>query len=366
MKHRVIVINPGSTSTKVALFENDSVIFKENVSHDANVLKTFDDISEQLPYRKQTILDVIENANIELANIDAFVGMGGGFASLVSGTYEVNAKMLEHAKTGFSIKNHPALLGSQLVDEFSQTYGGRAFIVDPPDVDEFELVSRITGFNDIYRESRGHPLNQKEVARRHAASIGKKYEDLNLVITHIGGGVSVSAHKHGRIIDSNDIAQGDGPMAPTRAGALPATPLIKQCFSGKYTEKQMLERIIKTGGFVELLGTSDAYEVSQKARAGSSKEKLVYDAFAYQVIKNIGALATALEGNVDGVLITGGIANDKDLTEKIAKSVCFIAPVTVYAGEFEMEALAAGAIRVLKGEEEPKQYTGIPVWQGLT
>jgi len=363
--YKIFCINPGSTSTKIALFEDDKMVFSQSVSHDAAILKTFDDVSEQLPYRKQTILDLIAEEGITLEDIDAFSCMAGGFASLEGGTYPINEKVLEHARIGFSIKNHPALLGSQLAHEFSTIYGGQAFFVDPPDVDEFEVIARITGFADIFRESRCHSLNQKEIARRHAASLGKRYDELNLVVAHMGGGVSVSAHKNGRIIDSTDVAQGDGPLTPTRPGALPATPLIKQCFSGKYTEKQMLDRIIKTGGFVEHLGTADVLEVQERIEKGDKLAALIFDAFAYQVSKNIGAYATVLEGKVDAVLLTGGIARAKALTDKITKSVSFIAPVTVYGGEFELEALAAGALRVLRGEEQPKNYTGVPIWEGL-
>jgi len=347
------------------MFENDKAVFSKSVSHDASVLKGFNEVSEQFPYRKQMILDLVAQEGLTLEGADAFVGVGGGLVALEGGTYPINDVLLEHAQVGFTIKNHPALLGAQLAHDFAQTYGGSAFVVDPPDVDEFETVARITGFANIFRESRCHALNQKEVARRHAATLGKTYEEMNLVIAHLGGGVSISAHKLGRIIDSSDVAQGDGPIAPTRPGALPIAPVIKQCFSGKYTERQMLDRIIKTGGFVEHLGTSDTIEIAQRAGQGDARAQLIYDTFAYHIVKHIGAYAAVLEGKVDAILITGGIANDKVLTEKIKKSVSFIAPVTIYPGEFEMEALAAGAIRVLKGEEKPKNYTGIPIWDGL-
>jgi butyrate kinase len=301
---------------------------------------------------------------VSLEGVDAFVGRGGGLVALEGGTYPVNEKLLEHARMGYTIK-HPAMLGSQIAYAFAGTYGGRAFVVNPPDVDEMIDEARITGLADVFRESRTHALNQKEVALRHAAVLGKPYNEVNFVVAHLGGGVSVTAHRKGRMIDTVDIAAGDGPMAPTRSGALPASAVVKLCYSGKYTEKQMMDRILKSGGFVDHLGTSDAYEVDQKAKAGDKRAKLVYDSFAYQVIKSIGAYAAALEGDVDGILISGGIAKDKGLMEKITKAVRFIAPVTVYAGEFEMEALAAGAIRVLSGEEEPKTYTGVPIWQGL-
>ncbi len=363
--YKIFCVNPGSTSTKIAMFENDKAVFTKSVSHDANILKGFDEIRDQLPYRRQMILDIIKESGVLLDDVDAFVGRGGGLAPLEGGTYPINDKLLEHARFGGNKIKHPAMLGAQLANDFARIYDCPAYVVDPPDVDEFIPEARLTGFSDIFRESRGHPLNQKEVARRHAAALGKKYEDMNFVISHMGGGVSVSAHRRGKLIDSSDVAQGDGPMAPTRCGAVPLTPVIEQCFSGKYSQKQMNERVVKTGGFIAHLGTSDAYEVGQRAKAGDRRAKLVYDAFAYQVIKAIGAYAAVLEGDVDAILISGGIANDKDLMERIAKATRFIAPVSVYPGEFEMEALAAGAIRVLRGEEAPKTYTGTPIWQGL-
>jgi butyrate kinase len=232
-------------------------------------------------------------------------------------------------------------------------------------VDEFDPVARVSGLSDVYRESRGHPLNQKEVAIRYARDVGKRYEDLNLVISHIGGGVSVTAHKRGRMADSSDVINGDGPMAPTRAGAIPATAIIKMCFSGKYTEREMYDRITKTGGLVDHLGTSDVTEVLKRIRNKDGYAKIVYDAMIYQIAKNIGAYATVLKGRVDAILLTGGIAHDDYLVDRITDRVKYIAPVVVYAGEFEMEALAAGALRVLTGQEQAKTYTGRPVWDGF-
>lgn len=363
MIYRIFAINPGSTSTKVALFENDRLIFKADVAHDARELSRFQEISDQLPYRRETILKALADNGLSLEGTDAFAGRGGGLVSLEGGTYGVNDLLLHHARICFTVR-HPAVLGSQLAHEFAAEWGGRAFVVNPPDVDEFDETARITGWRGVYRESRIHALNQKEIGIRHAASISKRYEDMNFIIAHIGGGTSVTAHRKGRMIDSNDIVNGDGPMAPTRAGALPARDVIRACFSGKYTERELMDRLTKNGGFVDLLGTADVLEIKQRIANGDAQARLAYDAMILQIAKQIGAMAAALEGTVDGILLTGGIAKDKELTAALERKVGFIAPVTVHAGEFEMEALASGALRVLKGEEQEKTYTGEPVWKG--
>ena len=363
-KYRILAVNPGSTSTKIALFEDERELFATNVSHDAAKLKEFGEISAQFSYRKETILGELAKASVSLEGIDAFVGRGGGLVSLEGGTYIINETLLHHARIGFTVK-HPATLGSQLAYDFATTYGGKAFVVNPPDVDEFDLISRVSGLSDVFRESRGHPLNQKEVGMRYAAENGKRYEDLNLVISHIGGGISITAHRKGRMVDSNDVANGDGPMAPTRAGSIPAVAIIKMCYSGKYTERDMYDRITKTGGLIDHLGTSEVHEVVERIKNGDCYAQLIYDAMIYQIGKNIGAYATVLNGDVDAILVTGGIANDHYLIEKITNMVRYIAPVKVYAGEFEMQAMAAGAIRVLTGQEQPKIYNGVPVWSGF-
>jgi len=364
VQYRIFAINPGSTSTKVALYEGSRPVFSENIEHDAASLKTFSEISDQLPYRKQAILNALSGAGLSLEGTDAFVGRGGGLVSLEGGTYEVNEMLLAHARVGFTVK-HPAILGSQLAHEFSRTYGGGAYVVNPPDVDEFDEVARVSGIAECPRESRIHALNQKEVGIRAAADLGKRYEECNFVIAHIGGGVSVTAHRHGRMVDSNDIVNGDGPMAPTRAGSVAGTALVRLCFSGEYTEKEMYARITKNGGIVDHLGTADMREVVRRIEGGDRHARLVYDAMAYQIGKNIGAYATVLEGRVDAIVLTGGIANDRAFVERINRMVAYIAPVKVYAGEMEMEALASGVTRVLDGEEESLAYTGVPVWSGF-
>ena len=362
--YKVFAINPGSTSTKIAMFEGDKEVFSKNVSHDAEKLKEFKEISDQFDYRKETILKELAEAGQTLEGVDAFSARGGGLVNIEGGVYQVGEKLLEHARVGYTVK-HPASLGAQLADAFAKEYGGVAFVVNPPDVDEFTDVARVTGLKGIYRESRIHALNQKEIGIRYAAKLGKKYEDLNLIICHIGGGISVTAHNHGKMVDSNDIANGDGPMAPTRCGQLPVKDVVTMCFSGKYTEKEMREKITKTGGLVDHLGTSDAREVAEMIKNGNQYAKLIYDAMIYEIGKTAGSMAAVLCGKVDGIIFTGGISHDKYVVEKLTKMLGFIAPITVMAGEFEMEALAAGAIRVLSGKEEAKIYTGIPVWNGF-
>lgn len=364
IKHRIFVINPGSTSTKISLFENETELFAANVTHDASKLKDFAEISDQFPYRRETIIGELAKGNISLAGVDAYAACGGGLVSMAGGTYRANEMLLHHARLGFTVK-HPAILGVQLAHDFAGAYGGQVFVVNPPDVDEFDEVARVCGLSELYRESRVHALNQKETAMRYAVQTGKSYGELNLIVVHIGGGLSVTAHRKGLMVDSNDVINGDGPMGPTRAGSLPATALIKLCYSGKYTQKEMYDRITKSGGLVDHLGTSDVREVLGRIRNGDSYAALLYDAMIYQVIKFIGAYAAVLKGDVDAILLTGGIAHDKYLVDKIADAVKWIAPVKVYAGEYEMEALAGGVLRVLTGREEPKEYTGVPVWSGF-
>lgn len=362
--YKIFAINPGSTSTKIAMFENEKEVFSQNVSHDADKLKEFKEISDQFDYRRETILNELEKAGVSLEHTDAFSARGGGLVNVEGGVYPVNETLLKHATMGYTVK-HPAMLGAQLANGFCKEYGGQAFVVNPPDVDEFQDMARVTGLKGVYRESRIHALNQKEIGIRYAASKGKKYEDLNLIICHIGGGISVTAHQKGRMIDSNDIANGDGPMAPTRCGQLPVKDVIEMCFSGNYTAQEMHNKMTKTGGLVDHLGTSDAREVRAMMNQGNQYAQLIYDSMIYQIGKTAGSMAAVLHGRVDGIIFTGGISHDQYLVDHLSEMIGFIAPITVMAGEFEMEALAAGALRVLTGQEEPKVYSGEPVWKGF-
>lgn len=360
MEYRVLAINPGSTSTKVGVFMGDKELFSVNVAHEAERLAQFDGISAQLPYRKQTILDALKKAKFDLAAMDAFVGRGGGLLSVEGGTYEINDILLDYATRGANGVQHPAQLGPQLAYGFAKEFGKPCYVVNPPDTDELTLYARMTGVKGVYRNVHLHALNLKETAIRHSAANGKRYEDCNYIVCHIGGGISISAHEKGRMIDGNDIVGGEGPMAPTRCGALPAAGLIDYCYS--HDAKEVKSLCTRSGGFVSHLGTSDAREVVSMAEQGNKYAGLVWNTMIYQIIRFIGAMAGVLHGNVDSILLGGGMVHDKDLVAKITEACSWIAQVFAYPGEFELEAMAAGANRVLNGEEAAKAYTGKPVW----
>lgn len=358
-KRKVFVINPGSTSTKIAIFEENEKLFELNVAHDDETIQK--SVPEQLPLRMAVIENAVKEAGYSLADMTAFSGRGGGCVNCAGGVYEVNDVLLADARAGRGAM-HPATLGSQIADALAKRYGGRAFIVNPPDVDEYALVSRVTGMKNIFRTSNIHTLNHKEVAARYAEQCGKLYNELNLIIAHMGGGISVAAHQAGVMIDSSNNIKGEGPMAPTRCGTLPAVQLIRECFSGAYTEKEMVDRISKKGGWLEHLGTADGREVVRRIEAGDAYAKLIYEATALQVAKAIGAMAAVLGGKTDAIILSGGLAHDGEFIRQIRERVAFIAPVTVYPGEFELEALCAGVLRALDGKEPIKEYIGIPVW----
>ncbi|SCY37549.1 butyrate kinase [Pseudobutyrivibrio sp. AR14] len=361
MSYRILTINPGSTSTKVGFFNGEKLEFSVNVSHDAEKLAEFASVSDQLPYRKEVILSELEKAGIDLATVDAYVGRGGGLLAVEGGTYEVGQVLLDHAKRGANGIQHPAQLGSQLANEFAKKYGKPAFVVNPPDTDEFIIEARMTGIKGVYRQSHLHALNLKETAIRHSQLNGVKYEDANYIVCHIGGGVSISAHRKGKMIDGNDIVTGDGPMAPTRCGSVPAAQIIRYAYDHP-DKKETLSLTTKTGGFVSHLGTSDALDVFNRAEAGDKEAKLIWDTMTYQIIRYIGAMATVLHGQVNGILLGGGMVHNKKLVADITEACSWIAPVSAYPGEFELEAMAAGAIRVLDGVEAAKEYTGVPCW----
>ncbi len=362
--YRIMVINPGSTSTKVGVFDGETEVFTKNVSHEASKLAEFASVSDQMPYRRDMILSILDENDVALDTIDAFVGRGGGLLSVEGGTYQVNDVLLDHAYRGANGIQHPAQLGSQLANEFATKAGKPAFVVNPPDTDEFCDYARMTGIKGIYRNSHLHALNLKETAIRHARSMGRRYDECNFIVCHIGGGISISAHKQGKMIDGYDIVQGEGTMAPTRCGAVPVAGILDYLEAG-HSIKDARSMCMKTGGFVDLLGTSDALEVSNRAAEGDAAAARAWGAMLYQLNKYIGSMATVLGGKVDGILLGGGMVYNQGLVASIKENCGWIAPVSAYPGEFELEAMAAGAIRVLDGEEEPKTYTGVPVFQGF-
>jgi len=357
--YRILAINPGSTSTKIAVFENDKLLFQENLDHKVEELAEFKDFTEQLPYRRDLIIDVLKDRGYALEQFDVFVARGAGLDPVEGGTYIVGELMVSRAMDGH-VARHPANLGSVLANEFSDMVGGRpAFIVDPPDTDELEPVARISGLKEFPRRSSFHALSQKEAARRAAAELDKTYEGARFVVAHIGGGVSVGAHKNGRVVDTDDLTSGTGAIAPTRPGWIPIKQIAKKCFSGEYTPDHVEDLLMKRGGIVDHLGTSDMREVERRIKDGDKYAACVYEAMLISVAKSIGGFATVLEGKVDAVVLTGGIMHSEFAREGVKKRIEFIAPVLVYPGEFEMEALCHGALRVLRGDETAKHYTGI-------
>lgn len=363
--YKIFAINPGSTSTKIALFRNDDCLFSANVAHEADELKQFATISEQLPYREKTILDLLQVNNVDLSDVDAFVGRGGGLLAVEGGTYAVEQTLLDHAYKGANGIAHPAQLGSLLADKFAKKYGKSAYVVNPPDTDELQDLARVTGIKDVYRNVHLHALNLKETAIRHSEKSGQNYADQNYIVCHIGGGVSVSAHRKGKMIDGTDIVGGEGPMAPTRCGAVPVIEVLNYMQKTGADIKQMKSLVMKSGGFVSHLKTSDAQEVSAKIEQGDKYAELIWESFIYQIEKSIGAMAAVLKGKVDAILLGGGIVHSQELVSEIVNDCSWIAPVYSYPGEFEMEAMAAGVIRVLDDKETLKHYSGKPSWNGF-
>lgn len=348
---KILSINPGSTSTKLAYYEDDQKIFVHNISHSAEELKPYKNIYEQFEFRKNIILDFLKEKNINIQELSAVIGRGGMVRPLESGVYRVNEKMLEDLKVGIS-GQHASNLGGLLANEIAKMVPGcEAFITDPVVVDELQDVARISGLPQIPRRPTFHALNHKAVGRKYAKDQGKRYEDLNLVIAHMGGGVSVAAHRKGKVIDTNQALDGFGPFSPERAGTVDAGILVRMCFSGDYTKEELLKMLAGKGGFVAHLGTNDAYEIEKRAEAGDEHAKLILEALCYNVGKGIGEMLAVLEGDVDAILLTGGIAYGKVVTDYIIKMVGKYAPVVIYAGEDEMGALASAALRVLNGEE---------------
>lgn len=352
----VLAINPGSTSTKIAVFENANPLFIQTIRHSKEELEKYNRITDQFSFRKNLILQQLEDDEINLDSIQVVMGRGGLLKPVESGVFAVNEKMLEDLRS-CRYGEHASNLGGLIAfDIASSLPNAKAFIANPVVVDEFDDLARFSGHPKLPRRSIFHALNQKAVARQHAKSILHKYEDLNLIVVHLGGGITVGAHRKGRVIDVNQGLDGDGPFSPERSGTLPVGDLVRLCFSGKYNQKEVMKMIKGEGGLVAYLGTNSALEVEHRAAEGDEYAKLVFDAMAYQVAKEIGAMSAVLKFNVDGILITGGIAHDKYFTNQVISYCHRIAPIHVIPGEDEMKALAQNGLRVINGETQVKEY----------
>lgn len=356
MPYKILAINPGSTSTKIAIYEDEKCMFKANVKHDSDQILSFNHMIDQFEFRMNAIYDELKKDGIELSSLHAVVGRGGMLKPIPSGTYEVSENMINDMKIA-KRGEHASNLGCIIAKHIADAYHIPSFIVDPVAVDEMEDIARYTGMPDIRRDSLFHALNQKAVARKVAKDLQKPYEELNLVIVHLGGGISVAAHQKGRVIDVNNALDGDGPMSPERSGEVPMGPLYKMVFSGKYTLKEIQRKNYGQGGLVAYLGTNDGATIMKRIKEGDKEAEFIHSVMCYQIAKEIGAYATVLKGNVDHIVLTGGLAYNELTTNLIKERVSFIAPVLIYPGEDEMEALALGALRVLRNEEKPKIYT---------
>lgn len=353
--YRLLIINPGSTSTKIAIYDNEKPVFEETLRHSNEELSPYPTIIDQYEFRKNVILDTLNAKGINITKLNAVIGRGGLLKPLEGGTYRVSKNMIRDLTVGV-MGQHASNLGGILAHEIASQLNIRAFIVDPVVVDELDDVARITGLPEIPRISLFHALNQKAVAKRAAGDLNKEYSEINLIIAHLGGGISVGAHKKGRVVEVNNALDGEGPMSPERAGTLPIGSLMNMCFSGKYTLGEMKKKVVGNGGLVAHLNTNDGREITKRISEGDKKAELIYYAMAYQVAKAVGSCAAALGGKVDAICLTGGLAYDKLFTGWIKEKVEFISKVFIYPGEDEMIALAQGGLRVLRGEEEAKDY----------
>lgn len=354
MGYKILVINPGSTSSKLALFENHAAILNEKIVHPIDQFRTFPNLWDQFDHRKNEILAFLDRHGFSVQQLDAVVGRGGLLRPIPGGVYLVNDSMVADARAGIQ-GQHPSNLGCVLAKTIADMAGIPAFTVDPVSVDEFEPLARYSGHPLIQRRSLAHTLNIHAVGRMAAERLNVDYFQSNFIIAHLGGGISICPLKGGRIIDVND-ASSSGPFSPERTGELPLQPFIELCFSGKYTKEQMSKLVMGQGGLVAYLGTNSAEEVEKRIAQGDTKAKEVYEAMAYQIAKEIGAMATVLKGNIRAIVLTGGLAKSQMLTDWVTERVQFIAEVILLPGEFEMEALAEGALRVLEGIEEAKIY----------
>ncbi len=355
MSQLMLIINPGSTSTKIALFDGNEKKSEENIRHDAKELGNFDNVADQFNFRMKGINTWIDSLELNDGDLKAVVGRGAPLKPLEGGSYEINDELLEAVKTA-KYSNHASNLGSIIASHLGGKYNVPSLISDPITVDNFIDIARISGVPEIPRKCRSHALNIKEVSRREALKDGKTLEETSFVTCHMGGGISVAALQNGKVVDVNDGLLGMGPFSPDRCGAVPIGGIVKLCFSGDYTEKQLTEKLSRKSGLIAYLGESDLITIEKRINDGDEKALLYFNAMAYQIAKEIGVAATVLKGKFDAIILTGGMANSKRLTDEIKKYVAFLGDVRVVPGEFEMEALAAAGMRYLNGEEKLKSY----------
>ncbi|MDE7330809.1 MAG: butyrate kinase [Lachnospiraceae bacterium] len=355
MAIKSLIINPGSTSTKIGVFEDETLLFEETLRHSTEEIAQYASIVDQKDFRKQIILDLLAKKDFDIKSLQVIVGRGGMLKPIPGGTYAVSDDLLADLKIGVQ-GQHASNLGGILAREIADSIGVPSYIVDPVVVDELMPISRYSGVPELPRTSVFHALNQKAVAKRYAKEQNKAYDTLNLIVVHMGGGVSVGAHEKGQVIDVFNALDGDGAFSPERAGAVPSGALIKMCFSGQYTEKEVYKKIVGNGGFNAYVGTNDMRDVEKMVQEGNEKAAETREAFIMQVAKNIGSMACVLKGQVDQIVITGGIAYDKVVVSGLKERAGFIAPITVYPGEDELLALAQGALRVMNGEEKAMEY----------
>ena len=362
-QYKILVINPGSTSTKLSLFLNEQNIFTTDVFHDSTILKQFPTINDQLDYRMEVVKKFIKDSQLDLKDLDAIAPRGGPSYSVPSGTYEVSDLLIEDTKNSKGGLYHSSMLGVQMAKRVQEEFGGEIYMSDPTVVDEYCDLARVTGIDGIYRKAICHALNLKVVAKKYAKQINRDYNDLNLIVCHIDGGITITAHSKGQMIDGNDGGGGDGPFTPTRMGSMAISDVINYLWD---LPKEEMKRLISvTGGLSNYFGTSNSDEIHKMIENNDPKATRIWQAMIYQVCKQIGAMSTVLKGRVDGIVLTGGLMRFDDVLAQIEDQCGWIAPIQVYKGEYEQEALALGALKVLRNEEKAKIYTGKPVWDGF-
>ena len=348
MDYLIFTINPGSTSTKIALYKNETALFSENVVHLNSEIEKYNSLLEQIPMRRALVLDTLKKHGYAPKDLSCVMGRGGLFPPMRTGGYIITKKMLDLILNE-QIQSHASNLGAVLANEVAVLGGVNAYVYDAVSANDLPPFARITGMKEILRQSFCHALNSRAVSMRYAQEQGKRYEDMNLIVAHLGGGITMSAHLKGKIVDS--LSDDSGPFAPERAGNVPLMDVIDLCYSGEFSKQEMIRKIRGMGGLRNLLGTSDNREITKMVESGDPFAALVMEAQAYQIAKGIYLVAPPLLGEIDAVILTGGLAHNQSLVENVKKYITYLAPVVLFPGEFEMDALASGGLRILRGQE---------------